>query len=1089
MTVCPACGHQNAPDARFCAQCGTALAVAPAREERKVVSVVFCDLVGSTARAEQLDPEDVRALLSSYHGRVRGILEQHGGTVEKFIGDAVVAVFGAPVVHEDDAERAVRAALAIREWARDEDGPEVRVAVNTGEALVSVGARPDTGEGMVAGDVVNTAARIQSAAPVNGILVGEATRRATERAIEYAERDAIEAKGKAEPVPVWEVLHARSALGVDVDLAPVTALVGRRHELGQLTYALERARRERRTQLVTIVGVPGMGKSRLIQELSRVVQEDPDLIRWRQGRSLPYGEGVSYWALSEMVKAEAGILENDEAEVAREKLARAVGESCGGDAPWIADSLGALIGLGDESSERPSDAFAAWRRFLESLAEERPAVLVFEDLHWADDGLLDFVDDLVDWAGDVPLLVVASARPELLARRPEWGGGKPNAVTLSLAPLSEQETAQLVHTLLARAVLPAEVQAAVLARAGGNPLYAEEFARLVAERGSGDDELPVPDTVQALIAARVDALDPAAKRLLQDASVVGKVFWPAALGDVDEEALRGLERREFIRRERRSSVEGEPQYAFRHVLVRDVAYNAIPRAERAEKHETVAAWIESLGRGDDRAELLAHHYTSALEYARAAGRDTDALAARARPALAAAGRRALSLGSLRAAARYYETAIDLAAEHDVTWARFVLERGLALTYADVEDIGPLEEAVDVLRAAGEPLDAARTELALGDREWLAARRESADAHFAAAEQLVAGTPASPEKAAVLVELARAAWRGDDYRRGAELASQTLDMTDQTDIRISALNSRGLSRFMLGDVGGIGDLEESVELARGRHAPELLRALGNLGSILGDFGEVERARECMTEALAIADEGGYGEPRNWIRGEMGHIYFYEGRWSEAAAIFDELIAGWDQRPFWMAPIIHANLARILAGMDAADRLPDLLERAVDGGRRARDLQMLCPTLGMAARVYEDLGDARALPLALELLESGRSRYGGSMLMHWLKDVWFVLFRHGREDELEPVWPEGLQRPWVRAVQALSERRFADAAAIYAELGSASDEADTWTWAAEWFAGQGQAAEADAAAMRALALWRQIGAVRRIRETEALLAATA
>jgi class 3 adenylate cyclase len=325
VITCPSCGTENPDGARFCLQCGTALAAGPVREERKVVSIVFCDLVGSTARAEQLDPEDVRALLSAYHGRVRGILEHHGGTVEKFIGDAVVAVFGAPVVHEDDAERAVRAARAIRDWAREEGGAEVRLAVNTGEALVAVGARADAGEGLVAGDVVNTAARIQSAAPVNGILVGDATRRATERAIDYAEREPVEAKGKAEPVAVWEAVQARSALGVDVDLRPAAELVGRQHELGQLVHALERARREREPQLVTIVGVPGMGKSRLVQELSAVVQADPDIIRWRQGRSLPYGEGVSFWALGEMVKAEAGILESDgRAYQARARRARYV---------------------------------------------------------------------------------------------------------------------------------------------------------------------------------------------------------------------------------------------------------------------------------------------------------------------------------------------------------------------------------------------------------------------------------------------------------------------------------------------------------------------------------------------------------------------------------------------------------------------------------------------------------------------------------------------------------------------------------------------------------------------------------------------
>ncbi|HEU5212352.1 MAG TPA: adenylate/guanylate cyclase domain-containing protein [Gaiellaceae bacterium] len=1057
------------------------------RKERKVVTVVFADLVGFTSRAESLDPEDVHAILTPYHERLRRELERHGGTVEKFIGDAVMAVFGAPVVHEDDAERAVRAALAIRDWALEEDGIEVRIAVNTGEALVSVDARPERGEAMVAGDVVNTAARLQSAAPVNGVLVGETTRRATDRAIEYAGHAPIDAKGKAEPVPVWEALHARSALGVDVDLAPATELVGRQHELGQLTYALERARRERRAQLVTIVGVPGMGKSRLIMELSRIVQDDPDLIRWRQGRSLPYGEGISFWALGEMVKAEAGILESDDPRVAREKLVRAVGESCGGDAPWIAEALGALVGLGDESGERPGDAFAAWRRFLETLAEQRPTVLVFEDLHWADDGLLDFVDDLVDWAGDVPLLVVASARPELLARRPEWGGGKPNALTLSLAPLSEQETAQLVHTLLERSVLPADVQAAVLARAGGNPLYAEEFARLVAERGTAAGDLPVPDTVQALIAARLDALDPAAKRVLQDAAVVGKVFWPGALADADEDTLRGLERRELIRRERRSSVEDEAQYAFRHVLVRDVAYNAIPRAERAVRHAAVADWIEGLGRGDEAAELLAHHYARALEYARAAGGDTTALAARARTAFASAGRRGRGLGALLAAGRYYEAALDLTEEHDLTWADLVLQRALALQYAAVEDIGPVEEAVEVFRAAGALTEAAQAELVLGDRDWLSAQRESADRHFSAAEALIAGMPPSEAKAAVLSELARMAWRGDDPRHGVELASQVLEMTDRVEARASAFNSRGISRLMEGDRGGIGDLEASVELARGRHAPELVRALGNLASMLGDLGELERSGAMFSEALALGEELGFGQPITWLRGEVAHFRFYTGDWKQAKVTFDDLLGIWARNPFWMEPIVRANRARLLAAVDLAG-IGDELDVVVEGARRARDAQMVCPSLGMAARVYEDLGDARSLPLALEVLTTAAVAPGGSMSMHWLSDVWSVLHRHGREEELTPIL-DRLNTAWADAVRALLGRRFDDAAAIYAGMGNLVDEAETWTRAAESLAAEGRAAEADAAAQRALAFWHTVGATARIRATEQWLAASA
>ena len=490
--ICAACGQENPEGFRFCGACGAALDVAPAgrREERKVVTVLFADLVGFTSRAEQMDPEDVRALLAPYHARLRQELERYGGTVEKFIGDAVMALFGAPLAHEDDPERAVRAALAIRDWVREEEELHVRVAVNSGEALISLGARPEAGEGMASGDLVNATARLQSAAPVDGVLVGETTYRATRHVIDYVEREPVEAKGKAEPIAVWEALEARSRFGVDVRQHGAAPLVGRARELDLLFTALERAKEEPSPQLVTLVGVPGIGKSRLVYELFQTVDRGDTLTYWRQGRSLPYGGGVSFWALSEMVKAHAGIREDDAAAEAEGRLRRAVRELVSeSEAEWLETHLRPLAGLGADlgAGDRRDEAFAAWRRFFEALAERRPLVLVFEDLHWADDGLLDFVDYLVDWAGGVPLLVVATARPELLARRPAWGGGKLNATTIRLSPLRDEDTARLVGALLDRALLPAETQAALLEHAGGNPLYAEQFARLYEERGSVED--------------------------------------------------------------------------------------------------------------------------------------------------------------------------------------------------------------------------------------------------------------------------------------------------------------------------------------------------------------------------------------------------------------------------------------------------------------------------------------------------------------------------------------------------------------------------------------------------------------------------
>ena len=454
--------------------------------------------------------------------------------------------------------------------------------------------------------------------------------------------------------------------------------------------AFSRARAERVAQLVTLVGVPGIGKSRLVYELAQVLESDQELIFWRQGRSPPYGEGVTYAALAEIVKAQAGILDSDPAHEVRAKLDAAAQEIGVGELERgrLVVQLGRLVGVGldtDRGDDRQGTDFVAWRRFLEALAERGPLVLVFEDLHWAEENLLDFVDHLVDWASGVPLLVVGTARPELLERRPGWGGGKPNALTVSLSPLSVEETASLIEALLERPALPAELQSGLLDRAGGNPLYAEQFVRMLGERPGGDG-LPLPETVQGIIAARLDSLPADEKELLQDAAVVGKVFWAGALGDRDrtwlDERLHRLERKQFVVRERRSTVAGEDEFAFRHVLVREVAYGQIPRADRAAKHRRVAEWIDALGRRDDDAEMLAHHYSTALDLARAAGDVDPVLEAQTRSALREAGDRALGLHAYLAAAQFYGRALELWPRDDPKRALILSQYGRALVYGE-----------------------------------------------------------------------------------------------------------------------------------------------------------------------------------------------------------------------------------------------------------------------------------------------------------------------------------------------------------------------------------------------------------------------
>jgi class 3 adenylate cyclase/tetratricopeptide (TPR) repeat protein len=1111
VLVCLACGRENPPESQFCNACGSPLEDAPARsrEERKVVSVLFCDLVGFTSRAERLDPEDVRAMLSPYYARLRTELEQLGGTVEKFIGDAVMAVFGAPVAHEDDPERAVRAALRIRDAVVEaEDDLQVRIGITTGEALVALGARPREGEGMASGDVINTAARLQAGAPINGILVDETTYRATAQVIDFRARDSIEAKGKAEPVPVWEAVEARSRLGVDVRQYGLAALVGRTRELQLLHDAFARVREDRSPQLVTLVGVPGIGKSRLVYEFFvQDVESVPELIYWRQGRSLPYGQGVSFWALAEIAKAHAGILESDPAEQAAAKLGRAVRETITDqvEAAWVEGHLRPLVGIETEAEwagDRRSEAFAAWRRLFEALAERVPAVLVFEDLHWADDGLLDFVDYLAEWASGVPLLLVATARPELLARRSGWGGGKANATTISLPPLSDEETAHLLALLLERAVLPAETQQALLARAGGNPLYAEQYARMLAERGR-DVELAVPENVQGIIAARLDGLSSEEKELLQSASVVGKIFWGGVLARVGgqspfaiEELMHRLERKEFVRRERRSSVAGENEYAFRHVLVRDVAYGQIPRGQRAEKHRLAAEWIESLAadRSEDRAEMLAHHYLSALEYARATGAATEDLSERARVALREAGDRASGLNAFAAAARFYSSALELWPSGDSGRPSLLFAYGVARFHSEGGGADTVSEARDALLEAGDAALAAEAEILLGDLEWNAARRDRAFAHLERASELVAELPATRSKAFVLSQLSRFLMLAGEHAEAIRVGREALAMAEELgldELQAHALNNIGCALDWSGDPAGITYLERSVAVSEAINSPEMIRGYGNLSWVLSQRGDLSRYAELQARALALAERFGLANEVRWFRSTKVETGYWSGRWDQALTLVDELIADAEQGAlrYLEAPWRTMRGRMRLARGDLAGARDDS-EKAVDLAQLAKDPQILAPTLLFRAHVLiagDDVNAAGELVRQHAVVQPAEQ-----MLMSTAQsvDLPVVVVATGRTDEfMRAVGRLRFAGPWIDAAVAFVEGELNRAAEIYATIGTRPDEAYARLRAAEQLVVEGRRAEADEHLQKALAFYRSVGATRYIREGEALFAATA
>jgi class 3 adenylate cyclase/tetratricopeptide (TPR) repeat protein len=1095
MSICPYCGHENEPAAKFCSECGIALmeTVRAARAERKILTVLFADLVGFTGRAEQLDPEDVQAVLAPYHERLRYELERWGGTVEKFIGDAVMALFGAPVTREDDPERAVRAALAIRDWIAEEGELQVRIAVNTGEALVNLAARPEAGEGMAAGDVVNTAARLQSAAPVNGILVGETTYRATAETIDYSEAPAVEAKGKEAPIPVWEVLQARARFGVDLIPEARTPLVGRERELDQLVGALGRARQQRSPELITLVGVPGIGKSRLVGELFQSIERGGVLTYWRQGRSLPYGEGGSYWALAEMVKAQAGILETDSEDDVESKLARAVEQLIQEDADWVLLHLRPLVGLASDAPASPEEAFAAWRRFFEALAEQRSIVLVFEDIQWADDGLLDFIEHLVDWVHDAPMLVLCTARLELLERRPAWGGGKVNAATIALSPLTADETATLISALSERPLLPAETQAELLERAGGNPLYAEQYVRMFAEREPGG-ELHLPETVQGIIAARLDSLPLEEKRLLQDAAVVGKVFWLGML-EASEQQLHALQQKEFVQRARRSSVEGETEYAFKHLLVRDVAYGQIPRAERAEKHRRAAEWIESLGRPEDHAELVAHHYARALELARAAGQEIGPFVDRARVALRDAGDRAAVLNAHAQAAKYYSEALELVDSDDSERFALLFLRGRALFMGVGEGADELEEACEGLEASGDPEGAAEAALMLGDIAWYMGQHDRILDRLDHARSLVAGAAPSRVQVHVLSEASRYEMLADRNDTAVELGRQAIAMAEELgldDLRAHTLVNVGTARVAgVGDPGGLVELEEGIALATAaKDISGMIRGHNNLGVMHLILGNIDRSLAEVQEAQRIAEHFGH-RAFVWfgIGGPLlGHAIL-AGRWDEGARMVDEFLA--EGTAHYQAPVALAWRAVVRIARGDLDGAIGDAERALELSRPANDPQLKQTAAEMVAMVFLSAGDrARASEAFEEGLVGLRELRQIGFPVLWLHGLAWVASVLGRADEvLEAVEHEPSDTPWLRAARAVAVGDFRGAAEIFAGIPSTAFEAFFRLRAAEQFVAEGRRAEADVQLQPALAFYRGVGATRYVREGVALLAASA
>jgi class 3 adenylate cyclase/tetratricopeptide (TPR) repeat protein len=925
--ACPSCGAPIAGDEKFCGECGTPLgnagppAPAPAPTsietpvaERRLVSVLFADLVGFTALSETRDAEEVRELLSRYFDACRRLIELYGGTVEKFIGDAVMAVWGTPTATEDDAERAVRAALdlvaAVSALGDEVGAPELqaRAGVLTGEAAVTLGA---SGQGMVAGDLVNTASRVQSVAEPGSVFVGEATRRASERAIVYAEAGSFELKGKEGETALWRAVRVVSGVGGSLKSEGLEApFVGRDRELRQIKDLFHICADEGRAQLVSVTGIAGIGKSRLAWEFYKYFDGLTQIVYWHRGRCLAYGEGVTYWALADMVRMRCRIAEDDPSETAWQKLQAALDEHVldAEERRFVEPRLAQLLGLGEQEGRDRQDLFAAWRLFFERLAETYPTVLAFEDMQWADASLLDFVEYLLEWSRDKPLFVVTLARPELLERRPTWGAGHRNFASLYLEPLAEQAMRELLTGLVPG--LPANLQEQILARAEGVPLYAVETVRMLLDRGlvveDGSaykvvgqvESLEVPETLHALIAARLDGLSPDERRLVQDAALLGKTFTPASLAAITgidggelEELLRGLVRKELlaVQADPRSPEHG--QYGFLQDIIRRVAYETLPKRDRRAKHLAAAEHLSASLAEDEVVEVVASHLLEAYRLDPDAD-DAEPLRAKAHAAFLRAGERAAALGASAEGGRYFEHAADLAPDPTERAAALVHAGELARRAGAFDRAAPhFEEAIQLYDEAGDTHAAARASSWLAQMEQSVGRIDQAIERMERAYDVIGQDEPDADLAFLLTRLGAALFfvgkldeAADRTQRGLEIA-EALQLPEHL---CRGLNTKAFALSVRHPQEARGLFELALEIAL---ANELHVFASTTCVNLSDHGfQRDRYADSLTyleQALALARRIGDRVQEWFSLSEMTYALTMLGRWDEALARFDEI----------------------------------------------------------------------------------------------------------------------------------------------------------------------------------------------------------
>jgi class 3 adenylate cyclase/tetratricopeptide (TPR) repeat protein len=921
--LCPN-GHPVGAEARFCDRCGAALEASPEsapavlvqpREapvaERRLVSVLFADLVGFTTWSESRDAEQTRDLLSRYFELARTLISRYGGTVEKFIGDAVMAVWGTPVATENDGERAVRAALDLVASIPELDPAlQARAGVLTGEAAVTIGAE---GEGMVAGDLVNTASRIQSEAEPGTVLVGEVTRRATEQAIVYESAGEHELKGKSEPVALWRALRVVSGVGGTLKSAGLEApFVGRERELKLIKELFHGCAQERRAHLVSVTGIAGIGKSRLMWEFYKYFDGIVDQVWWHRGRCLAYGEGVAYWALADMVRMRCRIGEDEQPASARAKLAATLEEHLldPEERAFVELRLAHLLGLEEEAATGDrQDLFAAWRLFFERLADVNPTVLAFEDMQWADTSLLDFVEYLLEWSRDHPVYVITLARPELQERRAGWGAGQRNFTSLYLEPLSRQAMESLLDGLVPG--LPERLRDQILARAEGVPLYAVETVRMLLDRGllaqdgpvyrpTGEIEtLEVPETLHALIAARLDGLSPEERRVLQDGSVLGKTFTARALAALSglpepelQPLLQALVRKEVlgVQSDTRSPEHG--QYGFLQDLVRHVAYETLSKRERKTRHLAAAEHLEwTFEELDEVAEVLASHYLAAAGAVPDAD-DTAEIRTRAREMLARAGERAASLGAPDEGQRYFEQAAELA-EEPIAQAELLEQAGRLGIPAgrSAEARAGLERAIELFEQAGDTRAAARASAGLAEVDVLEGRLEQGKSRLEAALPALEAAGPSAELATTLAQLGRMQALRGEHAAALLTLDRALWLAEALaldEVFTQAITSKAIGVLYQGRFAEARLLlEGAIERARsaGLNAA-WFRAIGNRTVLLQDSDLHAEVLELSGEIEARARQLGEHEQLATVRLGVITTFVLQGLWSEALARVEE-----------------------------------------------------------------------------------------------------------------------------------------------------------------------------------------------------------